>query len=73
MINDLSYIYYYSIKWDLSVLETVMPEIGKDVDTLFDCVKHFLSMLRSIPDSTLHYAASNTGNKVIKEIHYLFD
>lgn len=48
-----------------------MPEISKDVDTLFDCIKHFLSTLHSIPDSTLHYAASNIGNKVIKEMYCL--
>lgn len=71
-MNDLFYIHYCSIKWDLGALETVMPEIGKDVDILFDCIKHFLSMLRSIPDSTLHYAASNIGNKVTKEIYCLF-
>jgi len=49
-----------------------MPEISKDIDSLFDCIKHFLSTLRSISDSTLHYAASNIGNKVIKEIYCFF-
>jgi len=42
------------------------------VDSLFDCLKHFLSTLHSIPDSTLHYAASNIGNKVIKKIDCFF-
>jgi len=49
-----------------------MPEINKDVDILFDSIKHFLSTLHSIPDSTLHYAASNIGNKVIQNISLFF-
>ncbi|TGZ50279.1 Uncharacterized protein DBV15_02129 [Temnothorax longispinosus] len=64
--------YMNSIKWDLGALEAVMPEISKDVDTLFDCVKHFLSMLHTIPDSTLHYAASNTGNKCNQPEFHLY-
>ncbi|XP_011860729.1 PREDICTED: protein MMS22-like isoform X2 [Vollenhovia emeryi] len=64
--------YMNSIKWDLGALEVVMPEIGKDVDTLFDCVKHFLSTLHSIPDSTLHYAASNIGNKCNQPEFHLY-
>lgn len=63
--------YINSIKWDLTALEAVIPEINKDVDALFDCIKQFFSTLRSIPDSTLLYAASNIGNKVI-HIYFLF-
>ncbi|XP_028046332.2 protein MMS22-like isoform X2 [Monomorium pharaonis] len=64
--------YMNSIKWDLGALETVMPEIGKDIDTLFDCIKYFLSTLHSIPDSTLHYAASNIGNKCKQPEFHLY-
>ncbi|XP_011065878.1 PREDICTED: protein MMS22-like [Acromyrmex echinatior] len=64
--------YMNSIKWDLNALEIVMPEIGKDVDSLFDCLKHFLSTLHSIPDSTLHYAASNIGNKCNQPEFHLY-
>lgn len=53
-----------SIKWDLGALESVIPEINQDVDTLLDVIKRFLSTLSSMPDSTLLYAASNIGNKV---------
>lgn len=64
--------YMNSIKWDLAALETVMPEINKDVDTLFNSIKHFLSTLHSIPDSTLHYAASNIGNKCNQPEFHLY-
>ncbi|KYM87553.1 Protein MMS22-like protein [Atta colombica] len=64
--------YMNSIKWDLNALEIVMPEIGKDVDSLFDSLKHFLSTLHSIPDSTLHYAASNIGNKCNQSEFHLY-
>ncbi|XP_029176045.1 protein MMS22-like isoform X2 [Nylanderia fulva] len=55
--------YMNSIKWDFSALETVMPEINKDVDTLFVSIKRFLNTLHGMPDSILHCAASNLGNK----------
>ncbi|XP_032672061.1 protein MMS22-like [Odontomachus brunneus] len=55
--------YMNSIRWNLAVLEAIIPEINNDVDTLFDSIKRFFSTLRSIPDSTLLYAASNIGNK----------
>ncbi|EZA59634.1 Protein MMS22-like protein [Ooceraea biroi] len=64
--------YMNSIRWDLGALEAVMPEINKDVDTLFNCIKHFLGMLRSIPDATLHYAASNIGNKCKQPEFHLY-
>lgn len=56
-----------SVRWDVSALEVVIPEINEDVDTLFDSIKRFLSTLRSITDLTLHYAASNMGNKVTRQ------
>ncbi|XP_050445023.1 protein MMS22-like isoform X1 [Cataglyphis hispanica] len=55
--------YMNSIKWDLNALEMVIPEINKDVDTLFDSIKRFLNTLHGMPDSILHCAASNIGNK----------
>ncbi|EFN83552.1 Uncharacterized protein C6orf167 [Harpegnathos saltator] len=55
--------YMNSIRWDLSTLEAAIPEINKDIDTLFDSIKRFFSTLRTFPDSTLLYAASNIGNK----------
>lgn len=47
------------------MLEMVVPEINKDVDTLFVSMKRFLNTLYDMPDSILHCAASNIGNKVI--------
>lgn len=47
------------------MLETIMPEINKDVDTLFISIKRFFNTLHDMPDSILHCAASNIGNKVI--------
>ncbi|XP_011637201.1 protein MMS22-like isoform X2 [Pogonomyrmex barbatus] len=64
--------YMNSIKWDLSTLEMVRPEIAKDIDALFDCIKYFFSMLYSIPDSTLYYAASNIGNKCNQPEFHLY-
>ncbi|XP_012220703.1 protein MMS22-like isoform X2 [Linepithema humile] len=55
--------YMNGIRWDLSALEIAVPEINKDVDALFNSLKRFFSTLRNIPDSILHYAASNIGNK----------
>lgn len=58
-----------SIKWDFGALEAAIPEIHKDVEALFDSIKRFLGTLRGIPDSILHYAASNLGNKVIEKLY----
>ncbi|XP_014477165.1 PREDICTED: protein MMS22-like isoform X2 [Dinoponera quadriceps] len=64
--------YMNSIRWDLSILEIIEPEISKDVDTLFGSIKQFFSTLHSIPDSTLLYAASNLGNKCKQPEFHLY-